>query len=133
MGGKTNTDSYYQRTGVDVRRLLSVTFRILTVLMLFSGMFGLLQAPSFPSALRSPCSMTLLRRVNLCCIRDPVESKSICSAYPRFSWVSRFSWRCFLSGIVAAKVRSNVKGGHSNRFWLGWAIPVRVVTRVVKK
>jgi hypothetical protein len=40
---KTNADSYYQRTGVDVRRVLIVGFRILTVVMFFSGLFGLLR------------------------------------------------------------------------------------------
>jgi hypothetical protein len=41
--GQMNADSYYQRTGVDVRRVLSIGFRILTALMFFSGVFGLLQ------------------------------------------------------------------------------------------
>jgi|SRR5580658_1198388 hypothetical protein len=34
---------YYQRTGVDVQRVLTIAFRILTALMFFSGVFGLLQ------------------------------------------------------------------------------------------
>jgi uncharacterized protein DUF3592 len=38
-----NADSYYQRTGVDVTRVLAIAFRILTALMFFSGVFGLLQ------------------------------------------------------------------------------------------
>jgi hypothetical protein len=38
-----STDSYYQRTGVDVQRVLAIAFRILTVLMFFSAAFGLLQ------------------------------------------------------------------------------------------
>jgi hypothetical protein len=38
-----NADSYYQRTGVNVQRALTIAFRILTALMFFSGMFGLLQ------------------------------------------------------------------------------------------
>ena len=38
-----STDSYYQRTGVDVQRVLAIAFRILTVLMFCSGAFGLFQ------------------------------------------------------------------------------------------
>lgn len=38
-----NANFYYQRTRVDVRRVLGIGFRILTVLMFFSGVFGLLQ------------------------------------------------------------------------------------------
>ena len=38
-----NADSYYQRTGVDVQRVLAIAFRILTVLMFLSGVFGILQ------------------------------------------------------------------------------------------
>ena len=38
-----STDSYHQRTGVDAKRVLAIAFRILTVLMFFSGAFGLWQ------------------------------------------------------------------------------------------
>lgn len=34
---------YYQRTGVDVQRVLNIAFRVLTALMFFSGVFGVLQ------------------------------------------------------------------------------------------
>jgi hypothetical protein len=40
---KMSADSHYQRTGIDVRHVLSIGFRILTALMFFSGVFGLLQ------------------------------------------------------------------------------------------
>jgi Protein of unknown function (DUF3592) len=38
-----HADSYYQRTGVDVPRVLTIAFRILTVVMFCSGVFGLSQ------------------------------------------------------------------------------------------
>lgn len=38
-----SADSYHQRPGVDVPRVLTIAFRILTVLMFFSGVFGLWQ------------------------------------------------------------------------------------------
>jgi hypothetical protein len=38
-----SADSYCQRTGVDVHRVLTIAFRILTALMFLSGAFGLLQ------------------------------------------------------------------------------------------
>jgi hypothetical protein len=38
-----STDSYYQRTGVDVQRVLTIAFRIFSVLMFVSGALGLLQ------------------------------------------------------------------------------------------
>jgi Protein of unknown function (DUF3592) len=38
-----NADSYHQRTGIDTQRVLTIAFRILTALMFFGGVFGLLQ------------------------------------------------------------------------------------------
>ncbi len=38
-----NAGSYYQRTGVDVQRVLAIAFRVLAALMFASGVFGLLQ------------------------------------------------------------------------------------------
>lgn len=41
-------DSYYRRTGVDVRRVLTITLRILTALMFFSGWYGFWQCRREP-------------------------------------------------------------------------------------
>ncbi len=38
-----STDPYFQRTGIDLRRVLTIAFRILAGLMFCSGAFGLLQ------------------------------------------------------------------------------------------